>query len=354
MHATLRLNMKNLIMKKYSLLFCLLIAFSAATFAQPEQDAKQLYETARTFMRQGDYDNALLVIKKALEKDPNNLEMLKDLEFIYFLQRNYEKAIETGKPLIDRADADVQSFQMLGLTYKAIAEYKECRKLYKRALAKFPSSGVIYNEYGELLAMDKSLNEAIIQWEKGIEVDANYSSNYFNAIKFYSQQNNPDLFWILVYGEVFVNLESYTARTVDAKKILLEGYKKFYNTNDLNTNLKGKLPSVFEKETINTLIKSKAIASDGINAENIMAIKTRFVLDWFQSNGTKYPFRLYDHHQQMLKEGIFNAYNQWIFGAAANPDAYNLWLKAHDKEADAFKKFQTARIFKIPAGQYYK
>jgi hypothetical protein len=30
----------------------------------------------------------------------------------------------------------VQTFQILGLTYKAIAEYKECKKLYKKALAK--------------------------------------------------------------------------------------------------------------------------------------------------------------------------------------------------------------------------
>jgi len=340
-------------MKKYLLLLYLSVSVSATTFAQPEQDPKQLYETAKTFMRQGDYDNALLVIKRALEKDPNNLEMLKDLEFIYFLQRNYEKAMETGKPLIERADADVQAFQMLGLTYKAIAEYKECRKLYKKALVKFPTSGVIYNEYGELLAMDKSLNEAIVQWEKGMETDANYSSNYYNAVKYYSQQNGSDLFWILIYGELFVNLESYTTRTSEVKKILLDGYKRFYNTNDLNSNMKG-AASAFEKETINTLIKSTAVASDGINAENLMAIKTRFVLDWFQGNEQKFPFRLFDHYQHMLKEGIFDAYNQWLFGSAANADAYALWLKANDKQADAFKKFQTARVFKIPVGQYYK
>jgi Tfp pilus assembly protein PilF len=340
-------------MKKILLSLLLIASLQVPALAQPQQDAKQLYETAKTFIRQGDYDNALLVIKKALEKDPQNLDMLKELEFIYFLQRNYEKAMEVGKPLIERADADVQTFQMLGLTYRAIAEYKECRKLYRKALLKFPNSGVIYNDYGELLAMDKSLNEAIVQWEKGIETDANYSSNYYNAVKYYVQQNSPNLFWILIYGELFVNLESYTGRTVEMKKVLLEGYKKFYNTSDLTTNLKGSV-SAFEKETINTLVKSSAIASDGINAGNIMAIKTRFVLDWFQGNEAKFPFRLFDHYQHMLKEGIFDAYNQWIYGSAANTEAYNLWVKTHDKEAEAFKKFQTARIFKIPAGQYYK
>ena len=341
-------------MKKYFLLFILYLCIAATTFAQPEQSAKELYETAKTFMRQGDYDNALLVINRALEKEPNNLDMLKDLEFIYFLKRDYAKAMEVGKPLVERADADVQSFQILGLTYKAIADYKECRKLYKKALVKFPNSGVIYNDFGELLAMDKELNNAIFQWEKGIEVDANYSSNYFNAVKFYSQNPKPDLFWIAMHGEVFVNLESYTPRTAEVKRILLEAYKKLYATSDLNNSANTINPSSFTKDVIATLNKSISIASDGINSDNLMAIKTRFVLDWFQANDAKYPFRLFQHYQHMLKEGIFDAYNQWLFGQAGNADAYGLWIKTHDKEADAFKKFQTARIFKIPSGQYYK
>jgi len=120
-------------MKKIVIAFLFLFQISSIVIAQPQQTAQELHETARTFMRQGDYDNALLVIKRAAEKDPDNLEILKDLTFLYFLKRDYANAMQVGKPLIERADADVQTFQILGMTYKAIAEYKECRKLYKKA-----------------------------------------------------------------------------------------------------------------------------------------------------------------------------------------------------------------------------
>lgn len=341
-------------MKKIVLAVLLLLQVSAVVLAQPQQTAKELHETAKTFMRQGDYDNALLVIKRAVEKDPDNLEILKDLAFIYFLKRDYANAMQTGKLIIDRPDVDVQSFQILGLTYKAIAEYKECRKLYKKALVKFPESGVIYNEYGELLAMDKELNNAITQWEKGIEVDANYSSNYYNAVKYYAQNPQPDLFWIAIYGETFVNLESYTARTKDIKKIVLEAYKKMYANTNLLDNLKNKNNNSFEYEVLNLMNNSISLVSNGINADNLMAIKTRFVLDWFEGKQEKYPFRLFDYYQHMLKEGIFDAYNQWLYAAESNPSAYDWWIKANDKQAEAFKKFQNARVYKIPAGQYYK
>lgn len=325
-----------------------------ATVLPAQPTSSELHETAKTYMRNGDYDNAIIVIKKALETDPNNFELLKDLSFLYFLKRDFANAMQVGKPLIDRPDADVQCYQILGLTYKAIAEYKECRKLYKKGLAKFPESGVLYNEYGELLAMDNSLNEAIIQWEKGIQVDPNYSNNYYNAVKFYAQNNNPELFWITYFGETFVNLESYTARTTEIKKIILEAYKKMYANNNLLNVANNKKPSAFENEVLNLLNKTTNMVAQGVTVEALMATKTRFVLDWFEGSNTKFPCRLFDHYQHMLKEGIFDAYTQWLFAAAYNPAAYTEWQKQNEKQADAFKKFQTARVYKIPNNQYYK
>jgi len=92
-------------------------------------DATSLHETAKTFLRQGDYENAVLVLNKALQQEPNHFEMGKDLLFAYYLKRDFAKALEIGKPLVERADADVQSLHMLGLVYKSIADSKEAEKL---------------------------------------------------------------------------------------------------------------------------------------------------------------------------------------------------------------------------------
>lgn len=335
-------------------LFSLLLLVSCLSFSATAQTAKELYETAKTYLRTGDYDNALVVIKRAIALEPNNYEMLKDECFLYFLKRDFAMATQTGKVLIEREDADEQAFQILGMTYKAMAEYKECKKLYKKALNKFPNSGVIYNEAGELLSMDNDEENAIIMWENGMAKDPNYSSNYYNSVMYYAKEKNPDLFWIIFFGETFVNLESYTARTTEVKKLLLEAYKKLYVNTNLLATYNNKKISDFERDALTVMNKSIGVANDGITPENLMAIKTRFVLDWQEKYATKYPCRLYEHYQHMLKEGIFDAYNQWLCGSVANTYAYEVWLKEHEKEAEAFKKFQTARVYKIPAGQYYK
>ena len=337
---------------KRCLIFSFLVFSFFIGFAQ-QQDAKQLYATAKEFMRQGDYDNATLVLNSALKQDPINLEMLKDLAFLNYLKRDFAKSIEISKTLIEREDADEQCFQVLGMTYKAIAEHKECNKLYKKGLKKFPNSGVLYNDFGELLAMDKDFNGAIEQWEQGIQTAPNYSGNYFNAANYYARTNN--IFPVLIYGELFINLESYSTRTADTKALLLEAYKKLFTADNIAKLLNDKKSGSFEKLFLTTIEKSKALAADGITSESLTAIRTRFSLDWYhEKSQDKFPFRLFDHQQYLLGEGLFDAYNQWIFGAATSPSAYQIWNQAHEKQAADFKQFQHSRVFKIPTGQYYR
>jgi hypothetical protein len=83
-------------------------------------------------------------------------------------------------------------------------------------------------------------------------------------------------------------------------------------------------------------------------------LRTRFVLDWFSEYGTKFPYRLFDWQKQLLQEGVFEAYNQWIFTAANNLPAYQNWTNIHATEYNEMTRFQRGRIFKIPTGQYYK
>src|SRR5579871_4549483 len=173
-------------------------------------DDKSPQETARGYTRQGDYSNAIVVLNTALQKDPQNLELSKDLCFNYYLSRDYIKGLSLVKPLTERADADVQTYQIAALLYKGIGEVKETDKVYKAGLKKFPKSGPLHSEYGEML-WAKNDNACIKEWEKGIEGEPNYPGNYYYASKYYFFAN--DQVWSLIYGELFVNLESYTRRT---------------------------------------------------------------------------------------------------------------------------------------------
>jgi Tfp pilus assembly protein PilF len=336
-------------MKKIiSFFFVSLIA--SASFAQPE-DPKTLHETAKTFMRSGDFDNAIIVLTRALKLDSKNLELQKDLVMSYYLKRDYVKALDGVEAIIDRDDADVVTFQIAGNVYKALEQVKDCEKVYKKGLKKFPRSGPLYSEYGELLWAAKDYS-AIDQWEKGIEVDPGYSGNYYNAALFYFF--TKDKVWSLIYAEIFVNMESLGERGAAMKQMLLQGYKeKLFADADL---MKGeeKNKSEFAKAFLQSLSKQASLANKGITTETLTMIRTRFILDWYENYAAKYPFKLFDFQRQLLQEGMFDAYNQWLFGPVENLAAYDNWTKTHTEEYNAFDTFQHSRVFKMPPGQYYQ
>ena len=333
-------------MKKILLPF--LFSLSLYICAAQTQNAAELHETAKVFMRQGDYANAVLVLNRSIQLEPRNISMAKDLALSYYFQKDNNKALEIIKPVLDRDDADDQSFQIAGNIYKQLDLPKECEKLYKKGIKKFPDSGPLYNELGELQWAQKDF-EAIVQWEKGIQLDPSYSRNYYNAAKYYFF--TPDKVWSILYGEIFINMEPQSSKAPEIKQLLLDSYKKLYTDADLEQSNKDK--NLFAKAYLQAMNKQTPVAASGINTESLTMIRTRFILAWYNTLQNKFPFKLFEYHQQLLREGMFDAYNEWLFAPAENLSAYQNWISTHAAENKAFTDFQQGRIFKIPQAQYY-
>jgi tetratricopeptide (TPR) repeat protein len=235
--------------KLWVIFFSLFISFSVKA-----QDAEQLHETGRTFMIQGDYANAIIVLNKALSLQPSNIDIAKDLALNYYFSGNNKKAMETVKPLLDREDADDKCYQITGDILLANDDPKECEKLYKKGIKKFPNSGSLYNELGKLMWAQKNY-EAIKMWEKGIEVDPSLSKNYFNASKFY--YFSTDKVWSIIYGEIFLNMEPMSTSSPEIKNILLESYKKLFVDADAEKNKKNNTP--FVNAFLQTVFKQSSV-----------------------------------------------------------------------------------------------
>jgi tetratricopeptide (TPR) repeat protein len=332
-------------MKKLPLFlsFCLMAVVSFAQEPTPQ-------ETARNFMRTGDWDNAILVLTRALQQDAGSLELQKDLALSYYYKRDFARALTQVKPMLEREDADEPTFQIAGNVFRALEETKDAEKMYKKALKKFPQSGPLHSEYGEML-WDKNDYSAIDIWEKGIQVAPSYAGNYYNAAGYYYA--TKDKVWTLIYGEIFVNMEYLTDRANEVKKMLLSTYKeKLFTDIDPKNQVKNK--SDFAKAVLETYNKQSSLVNRGITLETLNMIRTRFVLDWFATNAKRFPYKLFDYHQQLIRDGMFESYNQWLFGTVDNLPAFDQWTKAHSADYSRFANFQKVRVFKMPAGQYYQ
>jgi tetratricopeptide (TPR) repeat protein len=327
---------------RFILLLTLLPSF---LFAQ--LTIRQIQESARQFNNRGDHDNAIVVLQRGLKDYPNALDLEKDLAFSLTLKRDFAKAKEVIEELIKRPDADITCFQLAGNVYKALEEVKDCEKMYQQGLKKFPSSGQLYSELGELYLSNKD-GRSIACWEDGIRVDPNYAGNYYNASIHYSTNN--DLLGAILYSEIYINMESKSARANVMKKLLWDSYKKLLTGTTVTLHKKS---SPFWLDVKQTLDNASGPAVNGLQAETLTMIRTRFILDWFNKYAEKYPFRLFDHQRQLLQSGLFEAYDQWLLGEIADPNKFKGWTSENTVTFMKLKDFLFNRVFKIPAGQYY-
>jgi Tfp pilus assembly protein PilF len=325
------------------------LVLTASVVSAQQSDSTSPEARAKMFLRQGDYTNAIMLLNRAVAANPNDLDIQKDLAYAYYLKRDFVKGIEIAKPIVQRKDADVQSYQILGMMYKAIEGKKDLEKMYKDALKRFPNSGALLNEYGEVLWTKEKFTEAVKQWEKGILSEPSFPGNYYNAAKFY--YFSADKVWGILYGEIFINLESYTERTAEIQTQLLDGYKKLFTDQDIMKNQQK--TSDFATAVLENMRRNASQVSGGISVESLNRLRKAFISDWFQKDAPRFPYRLFDYQQQLIKAGMFDAYNQWVFSGSQS-NQYKQWAASHTEEANAFTNFQKNRVFKLPKGQYYK
>ncbi|MEI9955759.1 MAG: hypothetical protein WDM90_05475 [Ferruginibacter sp.] len=154
-----------------------------------------------------------------------------------------------------------------------------------------------------------------------------------------------------MYGEIFLNIEPASTLAPEVKHILLEGYKKLFADADLekNSDKQGSFVQAFLK----SMNKQSSLVASGINTQSLTMIRSRFILDWFNEAGNKFPFKLFELQRQLMQNGMFDAYNQWIFTATQDLPAYQNWINLNATQYNELNRFQNGRIFKIPSGQFY-
>lgn len=326
-------------------LILILIAAVQPLAAQTElsPDLTKMQETAQDYLNRGDYDNAIMMYHQAIRLAPGNVALRRDLAYTYFLAGNPSKAKSTIDPVLASESADEQTYQVASAIENVLGNGKKAHRIINEGLNKFPNSGLLFNSKGNLYMADKKAKNALKSWNDGINAAPSLPINYYNAAKAYF--TNGQAIWALLYGEQFINLEQNTARTTEIKKMMLDAYRLLFSP-----GADDKLPAFetsggtqhtaksFEAAYKNLMLRHAIVLGNGIQTETLIMLRTRFIIDWSRYYQANFPFTLFDFQEKLIQAGHFDAYNQWLFGAVDNTQAFSLWIKAN---ADAYSAFET-------------
>jgi tetratricopeptide (TPR) repeat protein len=337
-------------MKLFRVVIILLFIVSAYNANAQQDDDEQVRMTAIQFCKKNDFSNALIVLNSGLKKNPTSLVLAKELAFTFYLSGSFEQAAINILPLVERIDADIQTFQIAGNIFNALEDWKQSEKMYRKGLSKYPMSGQLHSEYGQLLWQLEKPSKAIEQWEQGIIDDPSHSGNYYHASKFYFAA--ADKVRAIIYGEIFINLESFSKRTDEIKYQLYESYKRIFNPADVKVHYIKKTTQ-FEAYVLQGILDCQYLASNGINTSSLHEIRLGFMKKWFTSSVEKFPFSLFDRMKYLINNEMFESYNQWLFGMISNEAVFESWIRNNQEAYKNFLKFQENNLYRPRKEEHY-
>ncbi|MDR1006621.1 MAG: hypothetical protein LBL74_07130 [Bacteroidales bacterium] len=343
-------------MKRQKLLFISAIFIIQTSFSQDiikDSAADAKFNEIVALVDEGDYVIARTSILKALDEGADLFKYSYELAWCDYQLKDYKAAINVLKPLINEPKASADFYQLLGNAYDEIGQTGKATTTYENGLKRYPNAGRLYLELGNVSYKKADYRQALYYYEKGIEVEPDFASNYYRATKIYL--SSTEEVWAVMFGEIFMNLEKDTERSKTISKDLFEVFKNeiTLNRNDVEVDFYN--PSIiysdsYERKNLFPQYYKEAMtkACQGENFLNIASlsrIRTRFIRTLYNIMPDFHNV-LFDYHKRMIELGFFEAYNYWLFGYGDNIES-SAWISKNKKAFNDFLKWFNDNPLKI-------
>lgn len=348
---------------RYFRIFCWLLILPLKGISQTtiwsSPEVEQMYAQAKDYLSKGGIKQSIVLLQQVIQLEPNVMILHRDLAYCYNLVGDHAEAYSTIEPIINSGRADEQSYYIAGSALNAMGDKKKAKKTFDKGIKIYPHSGMLFCELGKYYSDNNDLEYALRSWLEGIEGDPAYHVNYYEAAKAYAGTDQP--LWTILYGEIFINMEKETVRSTDARRLVMLAYTKLFNT--IGT---GYVPKYgggsttaapkkqdFEKAAMDLFLQLAPVMSDGITTDNLIMLRTRFVMDWMANYAAKFPFSLFTYHDRLLRDGQFDAYNQWLFGAAENQALFKSWTQFNPNAIPGINAWMQQNRYYPTASDFY-
>ena len=360
-------SMINSTMKKIILLLVLSV-FSLSALAQvvfkderltEEENAR--FSLALTYSDNGREDESIAILDELIEKHPDVSFLKFEKAYCFFQKQDYNKAYETLKPAMSAPDAVPEIYSVAAQCQEMMGKPKEALETYEAGIKRFPHSGSLFLENGDILIAQGHTKEGIKAYERGIKADPGNPSNYYRAVQ-YLIDDQP------VKAIIYAELHNIICNPVEplgaeVSKMLYDAYNAnihfeadtvrttFSRDRDIVTDINAvdrpdallKDPSTVAQEidfdkAMKASIDVKALKAAGgvLTLAELSAIRRRFLENFDKKEQEKYPVFSFQKH--ILDGGHWEAYNMWML-REGRPEEFAAWLQDNSAALEAFFRF---------------
>lgn len=340
---------------------CLLfLSHTASGYAQSETLAEKLIvQKAVNLMEQGHYAESRALLEKIPETGTAYHIARYETAFSYILEKDYRKALKELKRIKEPGSLEWKYYQLLGSTYHYLEQEDKALDTFNEGLEAYPRSGMLYLERGMMKQRKQLPNEALSDYEKGIEAEPMFPSNYYRASQLFALGSSEPV-WALMYGEIMVNLIPDHPRADEISRLMYNCLQQNVTRNDsafqikltqdntLHVNPKDStlsfpFPALYQLYFNHAAKAIKAAPGKSIDFHTLCRIREKQILLLnAQDTGGHSPKNvLFDYLGRIIEAGHFEAYMMYTFKKQV-PELYRSWLAGHQEELSHLKHWRKA------------
>ncbi len=150
----------------------------------------QNLQTAIQQVNQGQFDQALKILKDLYTKSPKNKVLPEWLGFTYLRKGDIKDAIPWLEKAVHLNPKSKKMWTDLAYAYMSTHQYKLALTTYQKILTFDPKSAPAWYNTGNLHDFFKDYRNAAFAFKKATELDPTFAFAYFNLGKAYQQEGN--------------------------------------------------------------------------------------------------------------------------------------------------------------------
>lgn len=232
-----------------------------------EDDALRQAMEASDNGREDEAVETLLLLRKAHHDD---YAINYELGYALMMKRDYEGAARTFRTLQSRKEADDLTYVMEGNALDYMGKRGDALRTYGKGLDRFPNSGRLMMEVGNIKLSDEQYEAALEWYVRGMEAEPRFPSNYFRAATLLL--NSSDTEGGLAAGEAFMMLSPSGDRARTMSKMLSDAYGTLLATDTAAREEQTELRRVAEKKS-RLLDKCRSESTCGATGQRVRAVE---------------------------------------------------------------------------------
>jgi tetratricopeptide (TPR) repeat protein len=327
---------------------CMVVAQNGAS-----RRADSLSREAMKYMDSNLPQTALELWNKALAEVPGYVPFLYEKAVTLVMAERQAEAITILDPIYRDTMLRDRGYQLIGNCYDILQDTGKARRLYEEGVQRYPASGRLHFEIGQLYYRANDRPLAQMWWLQGTRNEPAFATNYYWLAKFFSETR--ERIWSAFYGELFLNLERNTTRTREISKLVFDMWNLSMRIGDTTDPMRFcsdetleipdkrgggmmSFPEAFEftmATSAQTLFKTDTVIKS-LSIEQLVDLRYRFMRGWLSAGyDSTYTNDVLRWNAWLLRQARFKEYLWWLY-SYGNPREMNQYFRKNEDRYDSF------------------